>query len=104
MRLRCTADAAKRPDTVVRHRPAACPDCGLALSPDLPAEAVSLHERIERPEVKPVVEQHRRLAVTCPGCRARVPAPRPTVASSTPLGPRLHANGRLPEDLPVAVL
>jgi len=68
-----------------------CPDCGFALSPDLPAETVSLHERIELPEVKPVVEQNRRLAVTCPGCRARVPAPRPTGAAATPFGPRLHA-------------
>ncbi len=48
-------------DTVVDYRPTACPDCGLALSPDLPAETVSVHERIELPEVKPVVEQHRRL-------------------------------------------
>jgi transposase len=79
------------PDMVVDHRPASCPDCGLALSPDLPAETVSLHEQIELPEVKPVVEQHRRLAVTCPGCRARVPAPRQAQAAASPFGPRLHA-------------
>ena len=83
--------AAEDPDTVVDHRPIACPDCGLALSPDLPAETVSMHEQIELPEVKPVVEQHRRLAVVCPGCRARVAAPRPAGAASTPFGPRLHA-------------
>ena len=79
------------PDSVVDHRPTTCPDCGLPLSPDLPAETVSLHEQIELPEVKPVVEQHRRLAVTCPGCQTRVPAPRPSGAASTPFGPRLHA-------------
>ena len=78
-------------DTVVDHRPTACPDCGLALSPDLPAETVSVHERIELPEVKPVVEQHRRIAVVCPGCRGRVAAPRSASAASTPFGPRLHA-------------
>ena len=50
-----------------------------------------MHEPIELPEVKPLVEQHRRLAVVCPGCRARVPAPRPTGAASTPFGPRRHA-------------
>ena len=50
-----------------------------------------MHERIELPEVRPVVEQYRRLAVMCPGCRARVTAPRPTGAASTPFGPRLHA-------------
>ena len=82
---------AEDPDTVVDYRPTACPDCGLALSPDLPAETVSVHERIELPEVKPLVEQHRRLGVVCPGCRARVAAPRPTGAASTPFGPRLHA-------------
>ncbi len=79
------------PDEIVDHRPTACPDCGLALSSDLPTEMVSLHERIELPDVKPIVEQHRRLAVTCPGCLARVPAPRPTGAAATPFGPRLHA-------------
>jgi transposase len=79
------------PDEIVDHRPTACPDCGLALSPDLPSETVSVHERIDVPEVKPVVEQHRRLAVVCPGCRARVPAPWPTGAASTLFAPRLHA-------------
>lgn len=83
--------AAEDPDAIVDHRPTACPDCGLALSPDLPAETVSVHERIELPEVKPLVEQHRRLAAVCPGCRARVSAPRPTGAASTPIGSRLHA-------------
>ena len=67
-----------------------CPDCGLALSPDLPAETVSVHERIELPEVKPLIELHRRLGVVCPGCRARVSAPRPTGSASTPFGPRLQ--------------
>ena len=82
---------AEDPDSVVDHRPAACPDCGLGLSPDLPGEVISLHEQIDLPEVKPVIEQHRRLAVTCPGCRARVPAPRPAGAAASPFGPRLHA-------------
>ncbi len=82
---------AEEPDTVVDHRPTECLNCGLALSPDLPAETVSVHERIELPEVKPLVEQHRRLGVVCPGCRARVAAPRPTGSASTPFGPRLHA-------------
>ena len=82
---------AENPGEIVDHRPTACPDCGLALSPDLAVEAVSLHERIELPEVKPVVQQHRRLAVTCPGCQSRVSAPRPTGAASTPFGARLHA-------------
>ncbi len=82
---------ADEPDAIIDHRPTACPACGLTLGPDLPAETLSVHERIELPEVKPVVEQHRRLAVTCPGCRAHVSAPRPASAAATPFGPRLHA-------------
>ena len=82
---------AEEPHTVVDCRPTACPDCGLALSPDLPAETVSVYERIELPEVKPLVEQHRHVGVVCPGCRARVAALRPTGAASTPFGPRLQA-------------
>ncbi len=45
---------AEDPDTVMDHRSTACPDCGPTLSYDLPAETVSVHERIERPELKPV--------------------------------------------------
>src|SRR4029450_10913603 len=82
---------AQDPDRVIEHRPTCCPDCGLVLPPDLPAETVSTHEHIELPPVRPVVEQHRRLAVTCPACQARVAAPRPAGAASTPFGARLHA-------------
>src|SRR3954449_11114552 len=79
------------PDRIVDHRPVCCPDCGLVLPPNLPAEAVSVSEMIDLPPVKPVVEQHRRLAVRCPACQARVVAPRPAGAAATPFGPRLHA-------------
>src|ERR671932_278927 len=63
------------PDAVVAHRPDCCTCCGGALGPDLPAESVSLSERIELPEVVPVVTQHQRLAVRCPGCGTRVVSP-----------------------------
>jgi hypothetical protein len=33
----------------------------------LPAEVVSVHERIDLPVMRPTVAQHRRLYVTCPG-------------------------------------
>ena len=79
------------PDSVVDHRPTGCPDCGLALSADLPAAIVSVHEQIDIPPVKPRVEQHRRLSVCCPGCGARAVAERPAGADATPFGPRLHA-------------
>jgi transposase len=78
-------------DRVVDHAPQQCPCCRMALSPNLPSEAVSVHERIELPEIKPLVEHHRRLAVQCPGCGARVVAAPPPAATGTPFGPRLHA-------------
>jgi transposase len=79
------------PDEVVEHRPGECSCCGAALMTDLPAETVSLHEQIDLPEVKPLVTQHRRLAVMCPTCGTRVVAPVPQAARGTPFGPRLHA-------------
>ena len=79
------------PDEVVEHRPDRCSCCCVVLATDLPAETVSTHERIELPEVKPLVTQHRRLAVICPTCRTRVVAPVPQAACGTPFGPRLHA-------------
>src|SRR5918911_455684 len=79
------------PDEVVAHRPDHCTGCGGALDPDLPAERVSLSERIELPAVAPIVTQHQRLAVRCPACAARVVAPAPEAARGTPFGPRLHA-------------
>ena len=79
------------PDQVVEHRPASCSACGEPLPTDLPAEVISVHERIDLPLVRPTVEQHRRLCVTCPACQTRVAAPRPAGADATPFGPRLHA-------------
>lgn len=79
------------PDAVVEHRPDRCSCCGGTLHGDLPAEVVSLSERIDLPDVAPVVTQHRRLAVHCPSCGARVVAPVPEAAQGTPFGPRLHA-------------
>ena len=79
------------PDAVVDHRPDLCSCCGGALHGDLPAEVVSIAERIELPEVAPVVTQHRRLAVHCPTCGTKMVAPVPEAARGTPFGPRLHA-------------
>src|SRR3712207_6446749 len=73
----------ERADRVVDHRPDQCPSCRAALEAQLPAELVSLHERIDLPEVKPEIERHRRLAVRCPACGTRVVAPRPAAAKGT---------------------
>ncbi len=78
-------------DRLVDHRPDQCPCCRAALASDLPGEVVSAHDRIELPEVKPIVERHRRLAVRCPACGTHVVAVAPTSTKGTPFGPRLHA-------------
>ncbi len=78
-------------DRIVDHAPQQCPCCRIALSPELPSEAVSVHEWIELPQLKPRIEHHRRLAVQCPGCGTRVVAEPPPAAAGTPFGPRLHA-------------
>ena len=79
------------PDAVVGHRLDRGAGCGGALHGDLSAEIVGVSERIELPEVAPVVTQHRRLAVRCPTCGTQVVAPVPEAARGTPFGPRLHA-------------
>jgi transposase len=78
-------------DRVVDHRPGSCPCCQVVLACDLPAELISAHDRIDLPPVRPVVERHRRLAVRCPTCGARVIATMPASTKGTPFGPRLHA-------------
>ena len=91
-------------DRLIDHRPAQCPCCRATLAADLATELISAHDRIELPQVKPEIERHRRLAVQCPTCGARVVAALPPSAKGTPFGPRLHAVGHLPEDLSGAVL
>jgi transposase len=81
----------ERADRIIDHVPEQCPCCQAALASDLPAESVSVHDRIELPEVQPEIERHRRLAVRCPACGARVVAAMPASAKGTPFGPRLHA-------------
>jgi transposase len=78
-------------DRVVNHRPDQCPCCRAALGSDLPSEVISLHDRIDLPQVKPELERHQRLVVQCSACGARVVAAMPVAAKGTPFGPRLHA-------------
>ena len=78
-------------DSAVDHHPDECPCCRTALPADLPNETISEHDTIELPAIKPFVERHRRLAVRCPSCGARVIAAMPKAAKGTPFGPRLHA-------------
>ena len=45
------------PDTLVEHRPEACACCGASLHAALPAQVVSVCERIELPAVAPIVRR-----------------------------------------------
>ncbi len=78
-------------DCIVDHHPDQCPCCRASLPRDLPAEAVSEHDKIELPAIKPLIERHRRLAVRCPSCGTLVVAALPDAAKGTPFGPRVHA-------------
>src|SRR5918997_5633955 len=78
-------------DRLLDHRPDQCPCCRAVLGSDLPSEVVSAHDRIELPQVRPIVERHQRLAVRCPECGTRVVAAMPPAIRGTPFGPRLHA-------------
>ncbi|MET3661985.1 IS66 family transposase [Aquamicrobium ahrensii] len=78
-------------DRVVDHHPDQCPCCHISLPGDLPTTTVSQYDKIELPEIKPMIERHRRLSVQCPSCGKLVIAPVPKAAKGTPFGPRLHA-------------
>jgi transposase len=78
-------------DSGVDHYPDQCAGCGACLSAALIGEVVSEHDKIDLPVIAPVVERHRRMAVTCPSCGLRVSADLPAEVAGTPFGPRLHA-------------
>jgi transposase len=78
-------------DRAIDHRPDTCPGCMAYLSGDLATTVVSEHETIDLPEIRPIIERHRRLAVICPSCGTRVAAPMTKAVTGTPFGPRIHA-------------
>jgi transposase len=76
------------PDEVVEHRPDRCSCCSAVLMADLPGEAISIHEQIDLPAVKPRVTQHWRLAVP-----ARPAARGPSLLSRRSRGKRRSGHG-----------
>jgi len=78
------------PDETVDHRPAECPQCHDLLDGAHSGVVIGEYDEIEFPVLKPFVRRHRRFAVICPQCRARVKAPMPDAANGSPFGPRLH--------------
>ena len=61
------------------------------MSPDADMELIGEYDEIEIPPVKPYVVRHRRFACRCAHCGAKIRAPAPAVATTTPFGPRIHA-------------
>jgi hypothetical protein len=61
------------------------------VSPDAEMELIGEYDEIEIPPVKPYVVRHRRFDCRRAHCGAEIKAPTPTVAATTPLGPRIHA-------------
>ncbi|MEO5760648.1 MAG: IS66 family transposase [Mesorhizobium sp.] len=78
-------------DRLVVHRPEQCSCCCVDLPEDGPAETMSEHDAIDLPEIRPLIERHRRLSMRCPSCGVIVVAPLPDAAKGTPFGPRIHA-------------
>lgn len=79
------------PDEFRDHKPGVCDQCGGALSSDAAMELIGEYAEIEIPPVKPYVIRHRRFACRCAHCGVEAKATAPKVATSTPSGPRIHA-------------
>lgn len=98
-------------DTLVVHRPTACPHCQTALPADLPATEVLRQQVWEVPPVRPHVTEHQFPTVTCPHCQTSVRVPRPPEVPRGAFGPRvaalvslLHGRYRLSDRETVALL
>ena len=82
---------ADHPDELRDHIPDFCGQCGGAFSPDETLELIGEYDEIEIPPVKPYVVRYRRFACRCRQCGVAAKALAPTVATTTPFGPCIHA-------------
>ena len=82
---------ADNPDDFRDYTPTVCEDCGAEFSADDPRELIGEYDEIEIPPVKPYIVRHRRYACRCSHCGLQAKAAAPTVATTTPFGPRIHA-------------
>src|SRR5208337_635950 len=82
---------ADNPDEFRDHMPSVCEQCGGSFPSDADWELVGEYDEIELPPVKPHVVRHRRFACRCQHCGVETKAPAPSVATTTPFGPRIHA-------------
>jgi len=79
------------PDTVVKHRLAACASCGHDLRQQT-ADGYTAHQVFELPNMPLQVTEHRCAEKTCPQCQTRQRAtPPPGAEQPTQYGPRLAA-------------
>src|SRR6202522_3087462 len=79
------------PDEFRDHTPSVCEQCGGAFASDAARELIGEYDEIEIPPVKPYVIRHRRFACRCALCGVEAKAPAPSVVTTTPFGPRIHA-------------
>ena len=82
---------ADNPDEYRDHMPIVCRGCGGALSLEAETELVGEYDEIEIPPVNPYVIRHRRFACRCAHCGVATKAPAPAIATTTPVGLRIHA-------------
>ena len=81
------------PDTVVRHHPTACGQCGATLT-DVPALAVARRQVVDLPPLALVVTEHQAATVCGPHCQCPTSAPFPAqVAGPVRYGPQLLGLG-----------
>ncbi len=82
---------AEDPDEFRDHMPSVCDQCGETFPLDAQKDLIGEYDEIEIPPVKPYVIRHRRFACRCAHCGVAAKALAPAVATTTPLGPRIHA-------------
>jgi transposase len=73
------------------HAPGVCEACGGLFAADAARDLIGEYDEIEIPPVRPYVIRHRRFACRCVHCGMAAKGPAPTVATTTPFGPRIHA-------------
>ena len=82
---------AENPDEFRDYRPEVCEQCGGRFGLDAVEELIGEYDEIELPPVKPYIIRHRRYACRCGRCGLLAEAAAPTIAGTTPFGPRIHA-------------
>src|SRR5688500_1987390 len=78
-------------DITIDHRAELCPHCAAALTSDAAAVEERIIEKIDLPEIKPVVTFHRLVSLRCGACGLVAEARVPEAAKGSLFGPRVSA-------------